>query len=239
MSERPSYYAIITADVRYDKRLSASEKLLFGEITCLTHSTGECWANNAYFADLYERRKETISVWIRNLVKYGYISSRLVYKDGTKQVEKRVITLPRLIDRPSQEKSRDPLAKNRKDNSTSINNTSITKDTEDKPPAESKESSNQSPEPKAHTPKRKPPAKFVAPNLQEVEAWALDWARKKNKSEIAVMKQARAGFEYYNRMDWHDATGRKVKSWKLKIVAVWFTDEKLGATATQPQREWV
>ena len=85
--DKPSYYAIIPANVRYDKRLTDKAKLLYGEITCLTNKTGECWASNQYFADLYGVSKQTISNTISLLIKYGYITSELIYKDGGKEVE--------------------------------------------------------------------------------------------------------------------------------------------------------
>ena len=88
----PSYYAIITADVRYDKRLSANEKLMYGEITCLTQSTGECWAGNKYFADLYDVSKETISRWVSKLKKHGYIDVKAI-RNKDKTIDKRIITL--------------------------------------------------------------------------------------------------------------------------------------------------
>ena len=92
--KKPSYYAIIPANVRYDKRLTDKAKLLYGEITCLTNKTGECWASNQYFADLYGVSKQTISNTISLLIKYGYITSELIYKDGGKEVEKRVLKIP-------------------------------------------------------------------------------------------------------------------------------------------------
>ena len=92
--EKPSYYAIIPANVRYDKRLTDKAKLLYGEITCLSNKTGECWASNQYFADLYGVSKQTISNTISLLIKYGYITSELIYKDGGKEVEKRVLKIP-------------------------------------------------------------------------------------------------------------------------------------------------
>lgn len=43
MNEKPGYYAIIPAGVRYDKQLPQGAKLLYGEITALTNKNGYCW----------------------------------------------------------------------------------------------------------------------------------------------------------------------------------------------------
>ena len=215
--EKPSYYSVITADVRYDKRLSANEKLIYGEITSLCSSTGECWANNAYFAELYDRRKETISLWIRNLVKWGHIKSVLTYKEGTKEVEKRVITLTRLIHTPPSEKSSDPLAINRKDNNTSINNTSIIGKCVSTPA------------------KTKPIKAFSPPEQEEVRRWAASWANDKKKNQQKVVATALEAWAWYGRSDWRDRDGKQIKSWKRKIATVWFTDDKIGAAQIVPK----
>lgn len=72
--EQPTYYAIIPANVRYDKRLSPNEKLLYGELTCLTHQDGYCFATNAYFASLYGVTVRTVQGWLKSLEQCGYIN---------------------------------------------------------------------------------------------------------------------------------------------------------------------
>ncbi|WP_323669133.1 helix-turn-helix domain-containing protein [Aliarcobacter butzleri] len=93
MSENPNYYAILTAEVRYDKRLSPNAKLLYAEITALCGKDGKCWAKNSYFAELYEVSKKSISRWVNELVENGYIKSKIIYKKDTKEIENRYLTL--------------------------------------------------------------------------------------------------------------------------------------------------
>lgn len=84
--QQRSYYAIIPANVRYDKDLVPNAKLLYGEITALCNEKGYCWASNQYFADLYHSSISAVQKWVSALVKKGYINLELVYKEGTKQV---------------------------------------------------------------------------------------------------------------------------------------------------------
>ena len=84
-TDKKSYYAIIPADVRYDPRLTAYERLLFGEITALCSEKGFCWASNAYFARLYDKNVSTISRWISHLIKAGYIRSVINKEAGNKR----------------------------------------------------------------------------------------------------------------------------------------------------------
>lgn len=72
--EQPTYYAIIPANVRYNSQLTADEKLLYGEITCLSNAKGYCYATNAYFAELYRVDVRTVQRWLKNLLKCGYIN---------------------------------------------------------------------------------------------------------------------------------------------------------------------
>jgi hypothetical protein len=80
--ERPAYYAIIPANVRYDKNLNAFTRLLYGEITALCNLKGYCWSMNSYFARLYATSDRSISRWLSQLLQGGYIHYRWVAKNG-------------------------------------------------------------------------------------------------------------------------------------------------------------
>ena len=130
MENKKSYYAIIPANVRYDEDLTPNAKLLYGEVTALCNEKGYCWANNSYFADLYGVSNVSISKWINQLVKQGYLSSEIKYKEGSKEILYRYL---RLVNDPIKEKFNtpqrkvnDPIKEKFKDNNTSnntINNT--------------------------------------------------------------------------------------------------------------------
>tara|TARA_R100000654_G_scaffold69774_3_gene99592 strand:- start:747 stop:1340 length:594 start_codon:yes stop_codon:yes gene_type:complete len=111
---KPSYYAIIPAEVRYSN-LKPNAKLLYGEITALSGKLGYCYASNNYFAELYDVSKNTISSWISDLKKLGFITV-IVERNDKKQIIKRCIGITKKIDTP--------ILKKIEGNNTSINNTS-------------------------------------------------------------------------------------------------------------------
>lgn len=128
-----SYYAVIPANVRYDKELQPNAKLLYGEITALCNERGYCWASNQYFADLYSASLPSVKRWINALVDKEYVFRKLVYKENSKEVEKRILTIDPGIknDTGWYQKCTDPSIKNDTgggikndtDNITYINNT--------------------------------------------------------------------------------------------------------------------
>lgn len=89
---RPSYYAVIPADVRYDEVIPPNAKLLYGEISALIGKDGFCYASNAYFMKLFGFSDPTISRLISQLEKAGYIQ-REIEKDDSGQVKRRKIYL--------------------------------------------------------------------------------------------------------------------------------------------------
>lgn len=125
--ERPNYFAVIPADVRYDKTLSASEKLFYAEIVALTHKDGRCWASRKYFADLYGVDERTISRWTTKLAERGYIEVRVI-RNAQKAILRRNIAL-KVFHIPSDknvptygQKCPYPSDKNVAENNTSNNN---------------------------------------------------------------------------------------------------------------------
>tara|TARA_R100001443_G_scaffold947_2_gene3656 strand:- start:879 stop:1499 length:621 start_codon:yes stop_codon:yes gene_type:complete len=116
---KPNYYAILTAEVRYNKTLTPNAKLLYAEITALINMNGDCFASNKYFADLYGKSKTTVSKWVSELVKEGFVEIKLTYKEGSKEIDNRYI---RILKGGIDKKLNTPILKNLKDNNTSINN---------------------------------------------------------------------------------------------------------------------
>ena len=116
---KPNYYAILTSEVRYNQNLTPNAKLLYAEITALINMNGECFASNKYFADLYGKSKTTISKWVSELVKEGFVEVKLTYKEGSKEINNRYI---RILKGGIDKKLNTPILKNLKDNNTIVNN---------------------------------------------------------------------------------------------------------------------
>lgn len=92
-NEKPSFYAVIPADVRYDTALPPNAKLLYGEISSLANASGVCSAGNQYFSDLYGLTDRTIRSLIQSLEKSGYILTDVIRDKDTGQICGRTICL--------------------------------------------------------------------------------------------------------------------------------------------------
>ena len=114
--QKPNYYAVIPADVRYNKNLSPNSKLLYAEITALCNMNGKCTASTQYFCKLYEVSRVSIQKWLKILEDNNYIKRVNIYKPDSKQIETRVITL---VNSSIKEKLTD-------NNNININNTNLT-----------------------------------------------------------------------------------------------------------------
>lgn len=72
--EKPGYWAVLPAAVRYDAALPPSARLLYAEISSLTDEYGYCFAGNEYFMTLYNLSERTIRRLISELSRLGYIT---------------------------------------------------------------------------------------------------------------------------------------------------------------------
>lgn len=186
--EHKGYYAIIPANVRYDKSLTPNAKLLYGEITALCNERGFCWASNEYFAKLYGVSKTSITKWINSLVDNGYVLRVMRYKEGSKEIEGRCLTT---VNDPLNKswvapltKVNDPTQQKLRDNNT-INNT-INREG-DKPP---------------HSPK------FTPPTIEEVAEYC-----KKRKNNINPQNFV----SFYESKGWMIGKN-KMKNWKQAVI---------------------
>ena len=88
--EKPGYFAVLPASVRYDTTLRPAAKLLYAEISALCNKYGYCTASNTYFSTLYDASKKTVEYWIKQLKEARYIRIE-VFRDESNTVINRKI----------------------------------------------------------------------------------------------------------------------------------------------------
>ena len=193
MVEKPNLYAIIPANVRYDKSLRPNEKLLYGELTALTNKNGYCFASNNYFAELYEVTQQAVSRWINNLKKQGYITIEYTYKSGTKEIDKRLIRLVSTNDSKVSTKSSEVSTNDLggyqqkvKGNNKIINNNI-------------NNNINKYMDTSKSTSKR-----FIKPTIEEIKEYC-------GQNDLRI--DCERFYDYYESNDWHVGKN-KMKDWK-------------------------
>lgn len=93
MNEKPNYYSILPAVVRYDNDLTDKAKILYSEITSLVNKTGICWASDKYFALLYGVSDRVIRKYLKQLKEKKYIEIEYEYVDNSKEIKQRKIKI--------------------------------------------------------------------------------------------------------------------------------------------------
>lgn len=131
---KPTYYTVMPAVVRYDTRLKANEKILYSEIVTLASKNGYCFVSNKYLASIYGVSIVSISNWINRLIDLGYVKTENEFLNGTGYIVKRklfpldgthILNKSLICDKQnfddSKENFKRPIKQNFKDNNTSIN----------------------------------------------------------------------------------------------------------------------
>lgn len=203
MENKRSYYAIIPATVRYDKGLPAGAKLLYGEITALCNQEGFCWANNSYFAELYDVSDKTVRRWVQALEDRGYIVKNIEYEEDGKTVIRRCLSLPD-VPRWGQKCPEPPGQKcpNPPDKNVRYNNTDriIQENNIESPPDNSKAA---------------PCPRFVKPSVEEIKSYI---------AEMGYSIDAQRFYDYYESNGWMVGRNR-MRNWKA-AVRTWGCKER-------------
>ena len=105
----------IPDDVLYCKKISSGAKLLYIEIAFICKRDGYCDKENKYFGKLFGKRKETISLWVKSLLKMHFIKCerkqkyvRVIFlKDTDKNYIKKVMQVIAKNLKGDSEKSKD------------------------------------------------------------------------------------------------------------------------------------
>lgn len=163
MYERDFKGVWVPREVWLNGELGWTEKMLLVEIESLDNENG-CFASNEHFATFFGLSKNRISKMVSTLKEKGYITVKMVYKEGSKQIDKRIIRVDKSMfygigenDKGYWRKRQGGIGENAyrgigendKDNNTSINNTINntsnikTSTSEQVPPASDSEESKQ------------------------------------------------------------------------------------------------
>ena len=118
----------IPKEIWLSNDLTLQEKVFLVDIDSLDNEEG-CYASNQYFADFFGKSTTRVSLIIKSLTDKGYIASTLIYKEGSKQILKRVLNICYRgyltnVKEGYLTKVKDPPQGKLKDNNT-INNTII------------------------------------------------------------------------------------------------------------------
>ena len=89
--QKPAYWAVLPATIRYDPDIPSTAKLLYAEISALTDISGYCFASNDYFASNFEITVKSVQRLIKNLADKGYVTVDVVRDPESNEVVSRRI----------------------------------------------------------------------------------------------------------------------------------------------------
>ena len=113
----------IPKEIWLSKNLTLQEKIFLVEIDSLDNCNG-CFASNDHFAIFFNLSKNRCSEILKSLKKKGYVDIEYIYKENSKEILKRIITIKnkKKYDELTPSENRLTPSENCEDNNT-INNT--------------------------------------------------------------------------------------------------------------------
>lgn len=196
----------IPKEIWLSKDLTMQEKIMLVEIDSLDNEDG-CFATNQYLADFFDISKTRVSIVLNNLVEKGYLKSKIIYKEGTKQILNRVLNIcrppyPTNVKEGYITKVKDPIQQMLKDNNINynkdINNTDEIKE------------------------KNIKKEKFVKPTKEEIKQYCIE---RRNDVDADMF------FDFYESKDWKVGKNN-MKDWKA-CVRTWERRKKENYTTRQ------
>lgn len=81
----PSYWVVIPANIRYNKNISSSAKLLYGELIALSNKYGYAFPSNKWLGGLYGISSRQVTRLISELVTAGLVRADN-YNNGKRKI---------------------------------------------------------------------------------------------------------------------------------------------------------
>jgi len=88
-------FKIIPEKVLYDPELSPLSKLIVAEIASFSINSMDCFTRNETWAERFGVSKRTVSRCVSELVEKGYVIRKILYRDDSKEIWKRVLVVSR------------------------------------------------------------------------------------------------------------------------------------------------
>ena len=222
INESPSYWSILTAEVRYNAKLTDFEKVLFSDITALTNKNGYCTASNAYFSRVFKKTIRSISMSIKHLIENKLLTSQFIFDEQNKEIIERRLFIAchsmskgmykndeRGIEKNFQgyrkkflggiEKNfHRGIEKNFQDNNMNINNINMNKR-----------------EGETSSPIARKIEKFKKPLLEDIQTYMTEYSEERKK-DIDITNESEMMFNYYESNDWKVGKN-KMKDWKASV----------------------
>ena len=71
------FIALLPAQIRYNRDLKPNEKVLYSELLIKSYPLGYCEINNMDLATAFHVTRQSVSGWLSDLVRAGYIEIKL------------------------------------------------------------------------------------------------------------------------------------------------------------------
>lgn len=93
VNKKQGFFVLIPTEVLEHEILTCAQKLLYGLITSYCNKNKKCFASNNRMAKQLSVGITTISQGVSTLKNEGYIDVEMIYREDSKEIKNRIITL--------------------------------------------------------------------------------------------------------------------------------------------------